>query len=211
MAGLEGPPGPGHRRVMRGLAAVVVIAMAAAAFLVSIFKVIEITSVKKGKAKDLQVILDHLNNGRKEDAIGYARGVKGPVGEMLSAALAHIDTEDDDLIEEILYEKVLSTQPKLERLLPFIAVTAATAPLLGLLGTVTGMINTFKLITIFGTGDAGQLSSGISEALITTQFGLIIAIPTLIAHALLSRMSKSVLGSMERTAVGFVNGLPNKN
>ncbi|MCB1120239.1 MAG: MotA/TolQ/ExbB proton channel family protein, partial [Verrucomicrobiae bacterium] len=136
-------------------------------------------------------------------------GIKGPVGVMLVSALEHIDA-DEDLIEEILYERMLSTQPKLERYLPFISVTAATAPLLGLLGTVTGMINTFKLITIFGTGDATRLSSGISEALITTEYGLIIAIPTLIAHALLSRMSKAVLGSMERTAVGFVNGLPHK-
>lgn len=187
-----------------------ILIIATAAFLISIFKVFEIASVKKGKVKDLEVILDHLNNDRADDALAYARGIKGPVGEMLVAALEHIDA-DEDLIEEILYERMLSTQPKLERFLPFIAVTAATAPLLGLLGTVTGMINTFKLITIFGTGDATQLSSGISEALITTEFGLIIAIPTLIAHALLTRMSKGVLGSMERTAVGLVNGLPSKN
>ena len=76
---------------------------------------------------------------------------------------------------------------------------------------MTGMINTFKLITIFGTGDARQLSSGISEALITTEFGLVIAISTLLIHALLSRMSKSVLGSMEQTAVGLLNGLPARN
>ncbi len=187
-----------------------ILIIAAAAFLISIFKVFEIASVKKGKIKDLEVILEHLNNDRADGALVYARGIKGPVGEMLVAALEHIDS-DEDLIEEILYERMLSTQPKLERFLPFIAVTAATAPLLGLLGTVTGMINTFKLITIFGTGDATQLSSGISEALITTEFGLVIAIPTLIAHALLSRMSKGVLGSMERTAVGLVNGLPHKN
>ena len=187
-----------------------ILVIAAAAFLISIFKLFEIASVKRGKIKDLEVILDHLNSGRPDDALAYARGIKGPVGEMLVAALEHIDA-DEDLIEEILYERMLSTQPKLERFLPFIAVTAATAPLLGLLGTVTGMINTFKLITIFGTGDATQLSSGISEALITTEFGLVIAIPTLIAHALLTRMSKGVLGSMERTAVGLVNGLPSKN
>ena len=187
-----------------------ILIIAAAGFLISIFKAFEISMVKKGKIKDLEVILDHLHSDRPDDALAYARGIKGPVGEMLVAALEHIDA-DEDLIEEILYERMLSTQPKLERFLPFIAVTAATAPLLGLLGTVTGMINTFKLITIFGTGDATQLSSGISEALITTEFGLIIAIPTLIAHALLSRMSKGVLGSMERTAVGLVNGLPHKN
>jgi biopolymer transport protein ExbB len=193
-----------------GLVMYPIIILAIAAFIISVFKVFEIASVRRGKVQDLNVILDHLQNKRQADALAYARGIKGPVGSMLVAALEHIDA-DEDLIEEILYEKMLSTQPKLERFLPFISVTAATAPLLGLLGTVTGMINTFKLITIFGTGDATRLSSGISEALITTEFGLIIAIPTLIAHTMLSRMSKSVLGSMERTAVGFVNGLPRKN
>ena len=92
-------------------------------------------------------------------------------------------------------------------MIPFIAVVAATAPLMGLLGTVTGMIKTFKLITVFGTGDARSLSSGISEALVTTEFGLCVAIPALIIHALLLRRTKGVLASMEQTAVAFKNGL----
>ena len=78
---------------------------------------------------------------------------------------------------------------------------------LGLLGTVTGMIKTFKLITVFGTGDARALSSGISEALITTEFGLLVAIPTLLMHAILARTAKGVLASMEQTGLAFVNGL----
>jgi biopolymer transport protein ExbB len=69
------------------------------------------------------------------------------------------------------------------------------------------MIKTFKLITIVGTGDARNLSSGISEALITTKWGLIVAIPTLIMHALLNRKAKGVVGSMEQAAVGFINGI----
>jgi len=91
--------------------------------------------------------------------------------------------------------------------MPLIALTAATAPLLGLLGTVTGMIQTFQLITLFGTGDAQTLSGGISEALITTQFGLMVAVPALIVHALLSRKSKGVISNMEQTSIGFINGL----
>ena len=98
-------------------------------------------------------------------------------------------------------------RPKLERFLPFIALTAAAAPLLGLLGTVTGMIDTFNLITIFGTGDAKSLSSGISEALITTALGLIVAIPALILHGLLSRMARKKIDEMEQTAVSFINGV----
>jgi biopolymer transport protein ExbB len=89
--------------------------------------------------------------------------------------------------------------------LPFIAITASSAPLLGLLGTVTGIMNTFSLMTLFGTGDVKTLSSGISEALITTELGLYVAIPSLMLHALLSRKAKAVLDDMEKSAVALVN------
>ena len=102
---------------------------------------------------------------------------------------------------------MLEEKPKLERGLSFISVTAAVAPLLGLLGTVTGMINTFKLITLFGTGDAKSLSSGISEALITTEFGLVVAIPSLLLSAFLSRKANSMIAKMEKTSITFVNGV----
>lgn len=81
----------------------------------------------------------------------------------------------------------------LNRWLPFIALTAAVSPLLGLLGTVTGMIKTFELISLFGAGDARLLSGGISEALITTKFGLVVAIPALVLHAYLQRRTKKIL------------------
>ena len=69
------------------------------------------------------------------------------------------------------------------------------------------MIKTFNLITIFGTGDAKSLSSGISEALVTTELGLIVAIPSLIMHGLLSRMARQKVGDMEQAAVSFTNGV----
>jgi len=127
-----------------------------------------------------------------------------PVGKMLKAGVEHIK-EPRELIEEVMYEKVLSTRLKLQRFLPFIAISAASAPLLGLLGTVTGIINTFKLITVFGSGDVKTLSGGISEALITTEFGLIVAIPSLLLHAFLSRRARRVVNEMEKAAVSFVN------
>ncbi len=106
-----------------------------------------------------------------------------------------------------MFEKVLSAKLKLESLLPFIAISASSAPLLGLLGTVTGIINTFKLITVFGSGDVKSLSGGISEALITTEYGLIVAIPSLLLHAFLSRQARGMIDKMEKCAVSFINQL----
>lgn len=176
----------------------------------AIFKVFEIYTVKMPRPGSLHDILKELNAGNRDKAMELAKQVRGPARSMLMDAVEHCD-ESKELIEEVMYERMLEVQPRLERLLPFIAVTAATAPLMGLLGTVTGMINTFKLITIFGTGDAKQLSSGISEALVTTEFGLIVAIPSLIMHALLNRRAQGVMANMERMAVAFVNGLARKN
>lgn len=172
----------------------------------ALFKLIEIYSVKMPQPGSLHDILKALNEGNRSKAMELAQKVRGPARAMLVDAVEHSD-ENKELVEEVMYERMLEVQPKLERLLPFIAVTAATAPLMGLLGTVTGMINTFKLITVFGTGDAKQLSSGISEALVTTEFGLIVAIPSLIMHALLNRRAQGVMANMERMAVAFVNGL----
>lgn len=176
------------------------------AIVIAVFKMVELFRVKAADAKDIDIILDHLRGGKEDAAMAHAKSVGGPAGEMLCAAVENA-SEDREVIEEVLYEKIIKTQPKLERFLAFIAVVAATAPLLGLLGTVTGMIKTFKLITIVGTGDARNLSGGISEALITTKWGLIVAIPTLIIHALLNRKAKGVVGSMEQSAVGFINGI----
>ncbi len=176
----------------------------------SLFKLIEIYSVKMPQPGSLHGILKALNEGDRDKAMELAQEVRGPAKAMLVDAVEHSE-ESKELVEEVMYERMLEVQPRLERLLPFIAVTAATAPLMGLLGTVTGMINTFKLITVFGTGDAKQLSSGISEALVTTEFGLIVAIPSLIMHALLNRRAQGVMANMERMAVAFVNGLVRKN
>jgi biopolymer transport protein ExbB len=125
---------------------------------------------------------------------------------MLSAGVAQFDAPKD-LIEEVMFEKLLHARTRLQRALPFIAVSAASAPLLGLLGTVTGIINTFKLLTVFGSGDVKMLSGGISEALITTEFGLIVAIPTLLSHAFLSRRARAVTDRMEQLAIAFLSEL----
>ena len=176
------------------------------ALIIALIKWVEISRIRVAGPIELQAILTHLNNGHREKALNFARTIKGPVGQMLAVAVQHAD-EKKEYIEEVMYEKMLTTKPKLERLMPMIALTAATAPLLGLLGTVTGMINTFNMITAFGTGDPKTLAGGISEALVTTEFGLIVAVPSLLLHAFISRQAKGVLGSMEQTTVGFINGV----
>ena len=133
-----------------------------------------------------------------------ANAIGGPAGTMLAAGVEHLE-EPHELIEEVMYETVLATRLKLQRLLPFIAISASSAPLLGLLGTVTGIINTFKLITVFGSGDPKTLSSGISEALITTEYGLYTAIPSLLLYAFLSRKARGVIDQMEKAAIAFTN------
>jgi len=92
-----------------------------------------------------------------------------------------------------------------ERGLSALAVLGAVAPLLGLLGTVTGMINTFRVITLFGTGDPKLMSGGISEALVTTELGLAVAIPIMLLHTYLSRRTDSIVGDMEGKAVQMAN------
>ena len=84
------------------------------------------------------------------------------------------------------------------------ALTAATAPLLGLLGTVTGMIQTFQMITLFGAGDPKMMASGISEALVTTMLGLLTAIPLVLMHAVLFSMARGVTTVLEEQSTGLI-------
>ncbi len=189
-----------------GSVGVVIISLGVICLLMAAFKAYEVTSFKTPAPEDVQKVITHIESGDVAQARSAAADLSGAGGALLVKGVEHVD-EKRGTLEEILYEKILTVRPRLERFLPFIALTAAAAPLLGLLGTVTGMIKTFNLITIFGTGDAKSLSSGISEALVTTELGLIVAIPSLIIHGLLSRMAKQKIGDMEQTAVGFINGV----
>lgn len=186
-----------------------ILIFASISIIASLWKIWEIYQIKSPENGRINKVLSQLNDGDKAAANNTAKSLPYPIGNMFGHAVDNID-KPKELVEEIMYENMLDTQPKLEKYLPLIAISAATAPLLGLLGTVTGMINTFQLITLFGTGDAQSLSSGISEALITTEFGLIVAIPALIMHALLSRKVKTIMTEMEKYAVIFLNAIPKK-
>jgi biopolymer transport protein ExbB len=127
-----------------------------------------------------------------------------PVVNVLRAGLAGRG-EDRETLESILQEAILRELPRLERFLSVLAVLGAVAPLLGLLGTVTGMIDTFRVITLHGTGDPRMMSGGISEALITTELGLAVAIPVMLLHTFLSRRVDHIVGEMEEKAVALTN------
>lgn len=189
-----------------GSVGVVILALGAICLILGLFKAIEVTRFKTPAPENVQQVLAQIEKGDRVEASKIAASMQGAGGALVQAGVEHSE-EKRGTLDEILYEKILAVRPRLERFLPFIALTAAAAPLLGLLGTVTGMIKTFNLITIFGTGDAKSLSSGISEALVTTELGLVVAIPALILHGLLSRMARQKLGEMEQTAVGFINGV----
>jgi biopolymer transport protein ExbB len=103
--------------------------------------------------------------------------------------------------DEQLYACLLKWRNRLEHWLGSIALTASVSPLLGLVGTVSGMITTFKLMTIFGSSDANTVSAGISEAMISTKLGLVVAVPALIAHALMTRLVKNQFTQLENLAV----------
>ncbi len=143
-------------------------------------------------------------DGAREKALKACKQAKGAAARVLRATIRNLD-RDRAHLEDIVSEAILHESPFIERFGSTILVIAAVAPLLGLLGTVTGMISTFDVITEFGTGDPKLLSGGISEALVTTELGLIVAIPTLLIGTLLSGRAASILQTMERAALQVMN------
>lgn len=181
-----------------------IIAFALVSSCIALLKFIQILSIRQPEPSVINNIVGKLQEGHTAEALAFAKEQPVPACEILVQAVSH--SEDSiELVEESMYESILSIQPKLERYLNVIAITASVAPLLGLLGTVTGIIKTFNLMKVFGAGDPKQLISGISEALITTELGLILAIPALIIHAILSRKVAGIMAHIESLSVTFIN------
>jgi biopolymer transport protein ExbB len=158
-------------------------------------------SASTGRAQEVGQL---VSEGKLEAALEASRQLKGSTYRVLAAAVRNLE-RDRAHIEDIISEQILHESAYLNRFGAFIMVIAAVAPLLGLLGTVTGMISTFDIITEFGTGDPKLLSGGISIALVTTEVGLAVAIPALIFGNLLSGWAESIKDEMEKTALHVIN------
>ena len=158
------------------------------AFLLAIVRVIMLTMM--GAAVNSQ-----LKSGEAK--------ANNPLGRVLlvSQENPNIDTET---LELKMAEAVLRETPKLESGLTLLKIIAAVAPLMGLLGTVTGMIITFQAITIFGAGDPKAMAGGISSALITTVLGLLVAIPTVLLHTVVNGRAQKIMHILNEQATGIV-------
>jgi biopolymer transport protein ExbB len=126
-----------------------------------------------------------------------------PLGRVLSVYSQNRNT-DTETLELKLSEAILRELPPLQRGILFIKIISVVAPLLGLLGTVTGMIQTFQAMALFGTGDASVMAGGISQALMTTVLGLVVAIPTVLLHTFVSGRSKRIIQILQEQSAGIV-------
>ena len=166
------------------------------------FKTLHLFSQKRLGQRRKQQLLDQTESS---DQVGNALSkINRCPGARVMEACVLSKRRTIDCLDTIIEEKIMTEQGKQERFLSIIGVLASIAPLLGLLGTVTGMISTFRAITIFGTGDPRMMSTGISEALVTTQAGLGIAIPLLLAHHFLKRRVVFLVEDMEACGMGII-------
>jgi len=126
-----------------------------------------------------------------------------PLGRVLNVYEEN-KTADPETLELKLDEIVLRESARLERFIWLVKVVSVVAPLLGLLGTVTGMIQTFQMITLFGAGDPKMMAGGISEALVTTMLGLITAIPLVLLHATLANSTRRITDVLDEQSAGLI-------
>ena len=183
-----------------------ILTIAFVSLVIGVYKLIELIGIKRIPKDKLIAVMAAIQEGDSDKALDEAKSLNGAAFDLVDAGIKNMG-HGRELIEQSMEEVLMKLQPKLERLISIVWITAATAPLLGLLGTVTGIITTFKLLTIFGSGDPKALGGGISEALITTEFGLIVAIPSLILHAFLQRFAKAIENEFEGDAMTLLNGI----
>ncbi len=130
-------------------------------------------------------------------------GKHNPLGRVLAVYTESKDS-DPEILERKLDEAIMRESSRLERFLWAVKIVSVVSPLLGLLGTVTGMIQTFQSITLYGTGDPKMMAGGISEALVTTMLGLMVAIPLVLLHSWMKSITKRITDILEVQSAGIV-------
>lgn len=180
-----------HERVQQGgLVGWVIITLGVFGFALAIWRLLLLQQV----VHSVRVQMRELSNPKDNNPLGRVLSVLGPKPQL----------SDLEALELKLDEAVMQEVPKLEVGQGLLKLLAAVAPLLGLLGTVTGMIITFQAITQAGGGDSRLMADGISQALVTTVQGLVVAIPLLFLHSILSARSKGVVQLLEQQCVGLL-------
>jgi biopolymer transport protein ExbB len=182
-------PGLVDRIHQGGLVGYVILALGAVALLVALERLISLSIIGTKVAAQRRKIDDPSDNN--------------PLGRVLMAYHENRGVNAETL-EMKLGEAVLKELPSINRFLNFLKIIAVSAPLLGLLGTVTGMINTFQAITLFGTGDPKTMAGGISQALVTTVLGLCVAIPTVFLHSICATRAKAVVHMLQEQSAGLI-------
>jgi biopolymer transport protein ExbB len=180
-----------------------ILGLGLAALLIALWKLLEINRFPIPGRKKLNQIIDDLLAHNPEAALAKAQKISGLGGKLVEAGVTNF-YDKRRVLEDALLERLGTIQPRLERLLPFLALVAAAAPMMGLLGTVLGIMETFAMMSAGGETDS--FAGGISKALITTAMGLIVAIPVIIIHGMLKSLAKAKFGQAEGVALSLLNG-----
>ena len=190
-----------------GILVIPILLVGAVALILTLERLVFLGRVRHNTDALMTRVTDLVAQGNFKGALNTTLPHKNrPTGRVLMAGLALKD-QAGTVIENGLSEAILKETPRLERFLTALKVSAAVAPLLGLLGTVTGMINTFQVITTHGTGDPRLMAGGISEAMVTTQVGLVVAIPVMMVAAFLGRRAHSLAQDMEEKGLALMAAL----
>jgi biopolymer transport protein ExbB len=189
-----------------GVVSYAILCVGAFALGLIVVKVRDLRQCAVDQPEKVEETLDAVALGSDESAFTAIKALKPVTAAILTVGMRHRNAPRE-LLEEHLDSALLRQRLHFERWLPLLAVIATAAPLMGLLGTVTGMVRTFALITVFGTGNAGRLASGISEVLVSTELGLVVAVPTLVAHGFLSNRIQRNLSTLERYAGEFATAI----
>lgn len=187
-----------------GLIGYVIVSLGVVALLLIILRAVFLSGAGSSIGKITEAVEPLLRQRRVDDAIAATKRFKGSAARVVTSALRNLD-RDREHLEDIVSESILHENTRLNRFGAMILMIAGVAPLLGLLGTVTGMIQTFDVITEFGTSDPKLLAGGIATALVTTELGLIVAIPSLLFGNLLGGWAERLKDDMEKAALSVIN------